>query len=244
MRRFFLPPGSIQGQRLIFAGKDARYIDRVLRLPRGEKIVGFDGSGREYLAVIAIISPRRVEAIVSEVRDKESDPQFRVALAQGVGKGGAFDLVVRQGTEIGVDEIYPLLTGYCVPRLFASPERKKQRWEKIAIDAARQSGRARTPRIHPPVVWGEMLKLSSGFDLRLLLWEKEKSQSLKSALEGLKTRPASFLLVVGPEGGFSDREVEEAVGAGFQAVYLLPGILRSVTAPLVALSCLHYHFQS
>ncbi len=243
MRRFFLPPGSVQGRRLVFTGREARHITRVLRLPRGEKIVGFDGSGREYEAVIAVLSPRRVEAIVGEVKEKDIVRPSHVALAQGLIKGGAFDRVVRQAAEIGVDEIFPLRSRRSVVRPGGLTEKKRQRWESIAVDAARQSGRARVPRVHCPAGWGELFNLATDYELKLLLWEKENRRTLKAVLDEYASPPAGALLVVGPEGGFTDEEAAEAAAAGFATAALFPTILRSSTAPLAALACYYYHYQ-
>ncbi len=243
MRRFFLAPGSVQGRRMIFSGKDARYICKVLRLQRGAEIVGFDGSGTEHIGTIAVLSTRRVEAIITaSTVTKSAVSPFRLVLAQALLKGGNLDGVIRQATEIGISDFFPLATRYTIPRVRKAGEKRLERWTKIAVDAARQSGRKVNPVIHPVRGWGELLSLVPEFDLCLLPWEKERTRTLKDALIGHKGKkmPASILIAIGPEGGFSDDEAGEAAIAGFRTVSLGGNILRGATAGVVAVACVQY----
>ena len=244
MRRFYISPDALQGKRIIFLGRDAHYIRNVLRMRRGEAILAFDGRGNEYSAVIGIISSRRVEAVIRSRERKETRRPYRLALAQAILKGSASDLVVRQASEVGISDFYPLITRRSLGGVSRGLLRKVQRWEKIAIDAARQSGESSVPRIHTLLRWEELLLLNAGYQLSLLPWEREK-KSLKEVLQLYPSSPPpeKILVLVGPEGGFSQPEVEEAVKAGFQTVSLGPNILRSSTAGVVAVALIHYHFQ-
>jgi len=245
MRRFFITPGSLQGRRIVFTGKDAHYMRKVLRVKRGESICAFDGQGVEYSATVGIISPRRVEAIISGVERKGPVRAYRVALAQAVVKGSGLDLVVRQASEVGISEFFPLITRHCMGKMGRSLERKGERWEKIATAATRQSGQNFTPRIHPLLRWKEFLPLCSQYDLCLLPWEKEQEKRLKTVLKkcSLSSPPGKIMILIGPEGGFSESEVAEAIAAGFQPVSLGPATLRAITAGVVAVSNVHYHCQ-
>jgi 16S rRNA (uracil1498-N3)-methyltransferase len=240
MKRFFLSPGSLQGRRMVFTGKDARYISRVLRLPRGAEIVGFDGSGTEYTGTVAILSPKRVEAVISRTAVSEEAPALRIGLAQSLLKGKGLDGVVRQVTELGIAEFFPLATRYTIPKLFSEGEKRRQRWLRIAVDASRQSGRKITPAVHPVQNWKEFLIRTGEYDLALLPWEKEGDRSLPAAAARLSEsgRPARILVAIGPEGGFTESEAAEAVEAGFITVSLGPGILRATTAGVAAVAYL------
>jgi len=244
MRRFLLPPGGLQGRRVVFEGKDAHYIERVLRLRRGEEIVVFSGEGTEYTAIIGILSPRRVEAIVTAVSRAPSARSLRLALAQSFLKGRDFEAAVRQAMEIGFSDLYPLSSSRCVGEL-KRWEKKEKRIAAIIADACRQSGQSVLPVVHPPLSWNNLLTLATEFDLCLLPWEGEKEKSLKAALcaplpAGV---PRGILAAIGPEGGFTAEEVALARAAGFVPVRLGTGILRAATAGPVTLAMISYHLQ-
>ena len=238
MKRFFLAPGSLQGRRMVFSGPDARYICRVLRLPRGAEIVGFDGLGTEYTGTIAILSPRRVEAVISGSSVSAPAPRLRIALAQSLLKGKGLDGVIRQAAELGISEFFPLATRYTIPKFISEGEKRRQRWLKIAVDASRQSGRKFTPAVHPVQGWKEFLSRAVEYDLALLPWEREGERSLKEAAGRLSGTPARVLVAIGPEGGFTEPEAAEAAAAGFVVVSLGPGILRATTAGIAAVAYL------
>lgn len=225
---------------MIFTGADARYIASALRLKRGEEIVGFDGGGAEYTGTIAILSPKRVEAVISRTSVTEESPPLRIALAQSLIKGGALDNVLRQATELGISEFIPLASRYTIPKLFQESEKRRRRWERIAADASRQSGRKIIPVVHPVENWREFLIRAGDYDLALLPWEKEKERSLREAVAPLAggDRSVRILVAIGPEGGFAENEAEEAVAAGFLAVSLGPRILRAATAGVAAVAYL------
>jgi 16S rRNA (uracil1498-N3)-methyltransferase len=230
---------------VIFEGKDAHYIERVLRLRRGEEIIVFSGEGTEYTATIGILSPRRVEAIVTAVARPAASRSFRLALAQAFLKGRDFEAAIRQSTEIGLSDIYPLVSSRCVGEL-KRWEKKEQRIASIIADACRQSGQSVLPLLHPPLSWNNLLSLAAEFDLCLLPWEGEREKSLKAALGavGGSPPPRGILAAIGPEGGFTAEEAAGARAAGFVPVRLGPSILRAMTASPATLAMIHYHFQA
>ena len=240
MRHFYIPPSGRRDRRLIFPGKTSRHIYRVLRLKKGERIEAFDGRGREYEAVIGGTSPGRVEAIITKEKAAVPPRGYSVTLAQGLLKGADLSRVIRQCVEMGISHFYPLVT----ERVVVRTTRQGERWDRIAEDAARQSGQSLVPIIHPPRKWPEFLRLASGYPLRLLAWEEEDRQSLKSALAAFPpdSPPSDTLIAIGPEGGFTRPEVDQARAAGFQVVTLGPTTLRAATAGVAALAMLHYHF--
>ncbi len=241
MRRFYIPLSGRQGRRLIFPPPTARHIVRVLRLKRGDRIVAFDGRGREYEAVLGILSPRGVEAVITGEKQALPARRYSLTLAQGLLKGADLSRVIRQCVEVGISDFYPLISERCVVR---SP-RRGERWSRIAAEAARQSGQSLVPTVHSPLKWPEFLSLASAYDLRLLAWEEEEKRSLKSVLVDFSPgeSPSRVLIGIGPEGGFTRPEVDRARAAGFQSVTLGPTTLRAATAGVAALSAIHYHFM-
>lgn len=240
MRRFYLPPSGREGRRLIFPPPTARHIVRVLRLKKGERIEVFDGRGREYEAVLDVLSPRHLEAAITAERAAAPARSYSLDLAQGLLKGADLSRVIRQCVEVGISSFYPLITERCVTRT----TRRGERWTRIAAEAARQSGQSLVPAINLPLNWPEFLSLVSAYDLCLLAWEAEEEQNLKSVLTDFSPgeSPARVLIAIGPEGGFTRDEVNQARAAGFRAVTLGPTTLRASTAGVAALSAIHYHF--
>ncbi len=240
VRRICIPPGGRRGGRLVFTGADAHYLRDVLRLSRGDRIVGFDGNGEESEAEIAEVAPGRVTAAVIGTALRPSGRPYRVDLAQALLKGGNTETVLRQATELGIDGFIPLVAGNCVAVPGRDPARKIERWNRIAREAARQSGRARLPRIRPPIGLAELLEAARDWDL-LLVARGASDRPLSAAVEpGL--RPRRVLLMVGPEGGFEPGEISAAAGAGAVFFSLGPYTLRAVTAPVAALAAVHERF--
>lgn len=238
MRRFFVPPGVLGGREVILPPELARRLATVLRLKRGDRLVLADGSGRDYEVQLNAVSPRSVAAAVVAQRPSPPEPSLDLVLYQSLIRPQRFELVLEKGTEIGVSRFVPLLSGRGQVRTQAGSQRA-ERWGRIVIEAAEQCGRGRVPAVDPPLPFEDAVRSASG--LRLLPWEGERSQGLRSYLRrayrqagGVAERPATVSLLIGPEGGFAGEEVELARDAGCVPVSLGPRILRSETAGIVA----------
>jgi 16S rRNA (uracil1498-N3)-methyltransferase len=222
--------------------KDAgeiRHIGRVLRLKAGDEVILFDGEGKEYHALLTRLSPREISlSLLREPSTTAAESPLRIILGLGLLKSSKFDWVVQKTTELGVAEVVPFFSLHVVPRWEESQTRSRQsRWEKIASEAAKQSGRARVPKIHSPRSFGDMLAMGPEEATKILLWEKEPAGSLQDVL----TSPVSSIFVlIGPEGGFSDEEALRARKAGFQPIRLGPRILRAETAGIAIVSLLQF----
>jgi len=181
-----------------------------------------------------------VEAVITLEKQNTPPRRSSLTLAQGLLKGADLSRVIRQSVELGISDFYPLITERCVVRT----TRRGERWSRIAAEAARQSGQSLIPIIHSPLKWMDFISLGADYDLRLLAWEEERQQSMKSALLDFQpdSSPARVLIAIGPEGGFTRPEVDLARAADFQAVTLGPTTLRAATAGVAALSALHFHF--
>jgi 16S rRNA (uracil1498-N3)-methyltransferase len=222
-------------------GDEVRHIRRVLRLKRGDEIVVFNGSGKEYGGTIVEEGPSSVVITIQNIFSSRPESHLEMTLAQSLLKGDKMDYLIQKATELGVKEIIPFLSSRSVPLLEKSKRFKRNvRWERIAVEASKQCGRGVVPRIEPLQAYSEMLRTASPGSLRLILWEKEGAR-LKEALEG-STGKTKIFFIIGPEGGLSQEEVDQAKRNGFTPVTLGRRILRSETASLCLMSILQYEW--
>jgi len=213
----------------------AHYLHRVLRMRVGDSLSIFDGEGREYNATIGEIGRTRATLQIGNKVVTDTESKLRVHLVQGISRSERMDFVVQKATELGVKRITPVLTEFGVVKLDAArAEKRRDHWQKIAISACEQSGRLRLPLIDTP------LPLKTWFaakpkqvDTELIL-----RPGAATALAHIDTPRTKVCVLVGPEGGFSDTEFEDANIVGFQAVSLGPRVLRTETAAVAALAVL------
>lgn len=239
-RRFFVEGEALgPGERLV-TGKRARHLTRVLRLGVGEAVVLFDGSGTEYPAEIVEVGRQLVRFKVAAGTRIDRESSLDLVLALGLSRPSIMDLIIQKVTELGVNAIIPVKTERA--QRWSAGERgasRLKRWERIAQEAARQSGRNLVPHISPPADLPRLLGNQKETELKLICWEEEESGSLRTALaEQAGSRQACVL--IGPEGGFSANEVERATAAGFQCVSLGQRVLRTETAAITVISLLQY----
>ncbi|WP_048307126.1 16S rRNA (uracil(1498)-N(3))-methyltransferase [Halomonas sp. PR-M31] len=214
----------------------ARHVVTVLRQREGATLALFDGRGHEATAVLVEVSRKRVLARVDSVSPGRNESPLAVHLGQAVSKGDRMDYAIQKAVELGVAEITPLHTKHGDVRLKGEREAKKHaRWQGVAISACEQCGRATVPKIHPPRPLEDWLAERDEV-LRLVLHPAAESPWRETA----DVRKAALL--IGPEGGLSKEEIIRAQHAGFTALTLGPRILRTETAPVVALSLLQHYF--
>jgi 16S rRNA (uracil1498-N3)-methyltransferase len=239
MSRFYIPNPHIENGLLRIEGDEVKHVRKVLRLKAGDEVLVFDGLGKEFEGTIVKEERSSVMVKIQRILSPKGDSPLEVTLAQSLLKGEKMDYLIQKATELGVKEIIPFLSSRSVPLLEKSRRQKRNnRWEKIAIEASKQCGRGVVPRIEPLQDYADMLRAASTDHLRFILWERDGIK-LKEVLERSEERTKIFF-VVGPEGGFSQDEVEEAKGGGFIAVTLGRRILRAETASLYFLSILQY----
>jgi 16S rRNA (uracil1498-N3)-methyltransferase len=241
MARLFIDPVKLAEEVVVLVDEDHRYLTRVLRLGVGDAVVLFDGKSVEASARIVRVGPRALELKIEERRPVEAINRPLVTIVQALGKGDKLDLVVQKATELGAARIIPVTTARAVARLDTGAIRalsKQARWQKIAREASRQSGRLDVPEVEGVTSLSTALKSSPKEALKLMLWEGARQTSLRDVLPA--EPPREIVIAVGPEGGFTVDEVEFARGVGFEPVGLGPRILRTETAALVALSILGY----
>ena len=239
MPRFYVPNPSIQDGLLKIEGGEVRHIRKVLRLKAGDKVIVFNGLGKEYEGAILEETPSSVLVKVENIFFAPKDSSLEVTLAQSLLKGEKMDFLIQKATELGVKEIIPFLSARSVPLLERSRKLERhRRWERIAVEASKQCGRGVVPKIESLKDYSEMLQIASPDGLRLILWERGGIK-LKEVF-GRWGEGAKVFFVVGPEGGFSQKEVDEAEESGFIPVILGRRILRAETASLCLLSILQY----
>lgn len=241
MPRFFLSHPRIENELMKIEGSEVRHIRRVLRLKTGDGIVVFDGSGKEYGGVIAEEGPHSVLVRIQNVFPSKKESRLEITLAQSLLKGEKMDYLIQKATELGVKEIIPFFSSRSVPLLEKSKKLERyHRWEKIAVEASKQCGRGVVPDVKPLQDYFEVLSVPSGETLRLILWEKGGA-GLKEILTESKGKQKVFS-IVGPEGGLSQEEVDEAKRMNFIPVTLGERIMRAETASLCLLSILQYEW--
>ncbi len=228
LSRFFIDAPLSLGQHEL-PEDQAHYIARVLRLSAGDAVQLFDGSGHEYRGELLEAGKKRVLVELTEQLAGMTESPLHIHLGQGLSRGERMDWAIQKATELGVTEITPLVSERCEVRL--KDERADKRlahWRQVAISACEQCGRSVVPVIHPPVTLAE--------------WQASVEAELKLVLHPVAVplqqhaRPQSLAFLIGPEGGLSEAEVSAAQAAGFQPARLGPRVLRTETAPVVALS--------
>ena len=243
MPRFFIDSSDLQndgGQEIIrIAGDDAGHITRVLRMKPGERVTVCDEAGMEYDCVIADTG-REVLLNVREKHPSHNEPPYRAVVYQALVKGDRFDTVLMKSTELGASVIVPVITARCTVRLEPSEyPKKRERWQRIAAEAAKQCGRGILPTVEVSRTFREILKDASQYDLALFCYEGSGTRPLPEVLANRKPQTAgrpTVALMIGSEGGFSPSEAETAKNAGWIPVGLGKRILRTETAPVFALA--------
>ena len=239
MRRFFFDPSSRNGDKVFLSEEESRHVSKVLRLKNGDHLELLDGLGTVYHAVITTLG-RQVEATIEGIAAKETKLAKSVWVWQGILKGDKMDTVVQKCTELGVTGMIPFQSSRCQGKLDPAQSRKKhERWQRIGLAACKQCMRLQSIKIAPPITYPELLGENlEDSTLRLLFWEEEKMIHLHDISDIDKA--SSLVLMLGPEGGFTQKEVEQARLLGWRTVSLGDRILRAETATLSAVSIVQY----
>lgn len=230
--RLFVSEALGNGAELEIVGEQARYLGRVLRARVGDLVSVFNGSDGEWSAEILRISKSSVTLAINDPVDNVAESPLKVHLVQGISRGERMDLVVQKATELGVKRITPVISSNGVVKLDQErAEKRCEHWQRIAESACEQCGRMRPPLIDMPVSLNRWFGETHGDSTDLVLQPGASVRLVDIAM------PANKLcLLIGPEGGLSDREYDDARLAGFNAVSLGPRILRTETAAIAALT--------
>lgn len=239
MHRFFVDYPSDGLEEILITGDDVAHISKVLRLKEDDEITVCDSLGNDCLCSVSSISKDEVRAWILSRKKSNSEPPVEVAVFQGVPKGDKLDIVVQKCVELGAVKIVPVAMKRSVA-LIKDKGKKKQRLQKIALEASKQSARAKVASVDEVMSFKDAVELAAkSYELKLLPYEGEEVCSIKAVLKEA-TNPKSICIFIGPEGGFDPAEVELARENGFSVVSMGPRIMRTETAPLAALSVVMY----
>ena len=238
MRRFF--SDEIAGTTATITGDDAHHISRVLRMKAGDALSLCDGAGYEYDAVITSFSQDAVVCTLGEKRESAAESPVQVTLYQCLPKTGKMETIVQKCTELGVYSIVPVVSARCVVVPNKDFEKKRERYSRVALEAAKQSRRAVVPQVQPLV---ELKKVDpKQFDLFLVAYEEEETRTLKAALRAAGSL-ASIAILIGPEGGLEPDEVNRLTASDAVCVSLGKRILRTETAGMAMLAQILYEVE-
>lgn len=234
--RCYLSPESCADSAVRVSGNQAHHLIHVLRVTPGTAVTCFDGQGMEACAVVEEVGPREVVLHLKE-RRALPDRAWHVALGMALPRHGKLDEVIDQATQLGASDVVPLLTHRGVVRISsADGEKKRGRWMQIAIEAGKQSGVARLPRIQTVARWKDFVKswVGVGYNLILIGAVEGPHESLSTLISEGTAR--NVLLLIGPEGDFTPEEMEQAVQAGAHRISLGENVLRCETAAVVGIA--------
>jgi 16S rRNA (uracil1498-N3)-methyltransferase len=229
---FYADPANISGQFLTIEGDESKHIVRVLRKSEGELLWVVDGVDRAYEVVIRSIQQHTVECEILSVHERFNETEIEVTLAVAVLKNPSrMEWLIEKGTELGIRRFIPVSTSRTVAH-----SSKENRWKKIAHSAMKQSGRSYLPQIYPITSMDSVMHHASVFDLKIIPYEHTDEVLFIAEALRHRPKPTSALIVIGPEGGFTEDEIHAAEEAGFVQVSLGKRRLRTETAALVAAS--------
>lgn len=232
-RRFFVRPEAVEGDRVRFDAAEARHLARVLRLGPGARVEAADGAGRAFVVRVVSVGPAGGQGQIESEARRETESPCAVTLAQAILKGDRMTWLVQKATELGVARIVPMETARGgVPGTRAAQQRA--RWERVAREAMKQCGRAVAPTVEAPRGFETVVAEVADHDAAWLCDGREGEPAVAVARRA--GRPRRLLLLVGPEGGFTEEEVAAGRAAGAGVVSLGPRILRAESAGIVAVT--------
>ena len=240
MRYFFIDPSLVIGPEVSITGSEVHHIKNVLRLKPGDGLKLFDGTGFEYEAVIVRVSAKKVTVEIQHKARAAAPSGVQIIVAQAFLKEKKMDDLVRKLCELGMTRWVPFFSKRSIARPDAKRlEARSQRWQRIATEAVKQCRRIDTPQIADALSFEAMLDFSQNCDVRIVFWENESSP-LTGGLASEDSPPKKILLMLGPEGGFTDQEIEQLQNRGFVPAGLGPRILRAETATIAAVTLVQY----
>ncbi len=242
MNRFFVEENQIVDDLIKIVGEDVKHIKNVLRLKEGREIE-IISKGYKYLSIIEEINSNNIICKIIKKSIGENEAPIDIYLYQGIAKNNNMDIVIQKATEIGVKKIFPLETDRTVVVL--KEEKKKEarikRWNQIALEAAKQSKRDIVPVVEDIIKFSKLSEKLKDEKYIIMPYELEDNKYLKEALSGFGN-DSPIHIIIGPEGGFTEEEVDSIIKIGGNAITLGPRILRTETAGVIASSLVLYEF--
>ncbi len=241
MPKFFVEPSKISDEIITIDTEDVNHITRVLRMKQGDKVTVCDSAGYDYNAEIFEINKSAVLCKIINKVKSDTEPDLKVILFQGIPKGSKMEYIIQKTTELGISKVIPVSMHRCVSKIENKKDgdKKRDRWQKIAESAAKQSGRGIVPEIESPISFSEAVEKLIECELAFAPFECEEDNSIKNVIRGIEgNKTVGF--IIGPEGGFSPEEIEKLTKKGIPAVTLGKRILRTETAGEAVVAMLMY----
>ncbi|MCP3921496.1 MAG: 16S rRNA (uracil(1498)-N(3))-methyltransferase [Desulfobacterales bacterium] len=238
MRRFFLENSFEINQKISIKSTDAKHIKNVLRCNIDDILGFFDNDGYEYTGKILSLSKEAIEVHLLSKEVSKTESPVDIIVAQSFLKDKKMDTILRHLTELGITGFLPFFSERSVP----SPDKKRlrkreERWSKIAIESVKQCERGKVPKIYATSSFDELMEFSKECDLKIVFWENEKGNFFDREKKAKK-----ILIIIGPEGGFSEGEIRKTDLFGFTKTTLGPRILKAETAAIAATTLTQYFF--
>ena len=244
MARFFVDSSDVHENRIyIQSEEDIKHITKVLRLKEGDIIEISDSAEWEYKAEIQFIDRDVVETVILDKQKFAREPEIQVTLFQGIPKQSKMETIVQKCVELGIYSIVPVFMDRTVVVDKGKFDKKIQRWRKVSSEAVKQCRRGIIPKVCDAVKSKELPDMLREYDLILFPYENEAGRTIKDSLKQLTYKPETVAIIIGPEGGFSDKEAESLKAAGADSVSLGRTILRTETAGPAALSMVMYELE-
>lgn len=241
MAKFFVSNNLIKDDKVFIDGENVNHIINSLRCKIGEEIEISTGDGFDYLCKIEEISKDLVIAKIIDCFGNESEPNVKITLYQGLPKAEKMELIIQKCIELGIDEIVPINTDRTIVKLAGKEEKKLARWNKIAEAAAKQSRRGKVPKVRSVINFSQAIQQASQNNLNIIPYEKEEKNSIKNIIKGFDGE--SIGIFIGPEGGFSEKEIEIAIKNNIKPITLGKRILRTETAGFITTAILLYELE-
>lgn len=239
MHKFFVSNDCINKNNIFITGDDVSHISKVLRLRTGDKVQISNGNGKEYICAIEDISKKEVTCGILESYENSTEPPLEITLFQGIPKSQKMDLIIQKCVEIGVVNFWPVITERVVVKVEDRDIKSKlERWNRISVEAAKQSNRGIVPAVNDPITFEEAIKLMKAMDLSIIPYENEKDNNLRQTLGNRSVKTLGIF--IGPEGGFESSEIKSCIDNNILPITLGPRILRTETAGFVTATIAQY----
>ena len=246
MYHFFVEPSQICGKQITITGEDVNHIKNVLRMKPGDELSVSNGiDGRDYRCGIVDFSDDYVNCELRFIKEDGIELPAKVTLFQALPKADKMEFIIQKCVELGVYQIVPVAAHRCVVKLDdKKAESKTVRWQMISESAAKQSKRAVIPEVHTPVSMKEAVRMATAMDVKLIPYElAEGMKHTRELIDGIRSGQ-SVAVFIGPEGGFEDQEIKDALEAGIEPVTLGRRILRTETAGMTVMSWIMYDLEA
>ncbi len=243
MPRFFIDKSDINGEFITLDKENSNHLAKVLRSKEGDEVTVCDKFETDYDCVISQISKNEVELKIEKTYKNKTEPNVKVTLYQALPKQSKMELIIEKCVEIGVCEITPIETKFCVAKKNDKSGNKIERWQKISETAAKQCNRGIIPKINEVMDISDLKNEVDKHDLFIVAYEKEEKTKIKEYLNDIDSEIKSIGIVIGSEGGFAKEEIDMLKENGLTSVSLTSRILRTETASMFLLTILMYELE-